>query len=160
MRRADREVKDFSEIIKILDSCNTIHLALCLDNQPYSVPMNFGYIVDADNKLSIYLHGAKEGRKHTMLEQNPKISFSGVAFEKIVGDTDAQKYTTHYQSIIGEGKISIISDNDEKVKGLDLLMKHCGFKGQPSYPPQALEAVRVLKIEVEMITGKQNPKIG
>ncbi|MDR3049273.1 MAG: pyridoxamine 5'-phosphate oxidase family protein [Elusimicrobiota bacterium] len=156
MRRADREVKDFSEIIRILDGCNTIHLALCLDNKPYSVPINFGYIVEADNKLSIYLHGAKEGRKHTMLEQNPNVSFSGIAFEKFFGSDETQRYTTHYQSIIGEGKISIINALEEKVKGLNLLMKHCGFKESHSYPQQALEAVRVLKIEVETIAGKQN----
>ena len=66
MRRKDRAVKDFDEIIDILSRCKVLHLALISDGKPYSVPVNFGSIVSEENgekKLSVYFHGAGEGKK-------------------------------------------------------------------------------------------------
>lgn len=66
MRRKDREVKDFDEIISILDKCKVLHLAMISEGKPYSVPVNFGYIVrkeDGTKKLSVYIHGAGEYSK-------------------------------------------------------------------------------------------------
>ncbi|MDR2860444.1 MAG: pyridoxamine 5'-phosphate oxidase family protein [Elusimicrobiota bacterium] len=157
MRRADREVKNFDEIIKILDECQSIHIAFSLNDEPYSVPMNFGYEV-INEKLFIYLHGAKEGKKHDILAQNPKVSFSGVALCEIYEAPEAARWSTFYKSIIGQGQISVVQGEEEIIKGLDALMKHVGYKGASNYPPQVLEKVRVLKIEVSSITGKQHLK--
>ncbi|MDR3244267.1 MAG: pyridoxamine 5'-phosphate oxidase family protein [Elusimicrobiota bacterium] len=157
MRRSDREVKDFGDIIKILDDCSEIHLALSVNDKPYSVPLNFGYEVDG-GKLSIFIHGAKEGKKHDIIAQNQEVSFSGVSFAQFFKAEEAIRWSTYYKSVIGFGKISIVNSSQEKIKGLDLLMKHCGFTDTPSYPPQSLDAVRVMKIEVEEITGKQHNK--
>ena len=44
MRRKDREVLDFDEIIGILDKCKVMHLAMIREGKPYSVPVNFGYM--------------------------------------------------------------------------------------------------------------------
>ena len=42
MRRKDREITDFDEIMKIIDKCDTCRLALFDDEFPYIVPLNFG----------------------------------------------------------------------------------------------------------------------
>ena len=66
MRRKDREVKNFDEIIDILSRCKVLHLALISDGKPYSVPVNLGYTVtevDGSKKLTVYFHGAGEGKK-------------------------------------------------------------------------------------------------
>jgi nitroimidazol reductase NimA-like FMN-containing flavoprotein (pyridoxamine 5'-phosphate oxidase superfamily) len=157
MRRSDREVKDFGDIIKILDDCSEIHIALSANDKPYSVPLNFGYEV-SDGKLSIFIHGAKEGKKHDIIAQNQEVSFSGVSFAEFFKAQEAQRWSTYYKSVIGFGKISIVHSPQEKIKGLDLLMKHCGFTGSPSYSAQALDSVRIMKIAVEEITGKQHNK--
>lgn len=64
MRRKDREIKEFDEIIDVLSRCKVLHLALISDGKPYAVPVNFGYAVsesDGRKKLAIYFHGAGEG---------------------------------------------------------------------------------------------------
>ena len=38
MRRKDREITDFNEIMKIIDKCDTCRLALFDDDFPYIVP--------------------------------------------------------------------------------------------------------------------------
>jgi nitroimidazol reductase NimA-like FMN-containing flavoprotein (pyridoxamine 5'-phosphate oxidase superfamily) len=157
MRRADREVKDFDEICDILDKSQILHLALCDKNKPYSVPMNFGYEVK-DGKIFVYLHGAKEGKKHDILKVNDNVCFSGVSVAEIGKSEKAQNWTEFYKSVIAFGKISVIEDENEKIKGLDLMMRHYGFLQKALYPPESLKAVRVLKIAVDEITGKQHLK--
>ena len=71
MRRSDREIADKSEIIRIIEKCDVCRLALSQNNAPYIVPMSFGYEY-ADNKLTIYFHCAKEGRKLDIIRENPR----------------------------------------------------------------------------------------
>ena len=64
MRRKEREITDFEEIIKILDESNFLTLAMIKGTEPYSVPVNFGYKLDDDKKrIRIFIHGATEGTK-------------------------------------------------------------------------------------------------
>lgn len=59
MRRKEREITDFEEIIKILDESNFLTLAMIKGTEPYSVPVNFGYKLDGDRKtIQIFIHGA------------------------------------------------------------------------------------------------------
>lgn len=43
MRRKDREITDFDEMIKIIEKCDTCRLALNDEEYPYIVPLNFGH---------------------------------------------------------------------------------------------------------------------
>ena len=47
MRKADREIQDFSEIVEIVNSCQTVRMAMYADDFPYIVPLTFGYDVQA-----------------------------------------------------------------------------------------------------------------
>ena len=60
MTRREREVTDIGEIIKILDNAKVLHLGMVDGDEPYVVPMNYGYTLE-DGKLTIWLHGAKRG---------------------------------------------------------------------------------------------------
>ena len=59
--RREREVTDINEILSILDKAKVLHLGLVDGDEPYVVPMNYGYVME-DGKLTVYLHGAKVGR--------------------------------------------------------------------------------------------------
>jgi len=74
MRRKDREVLDFDEIIKIVDACEIVRLGLADGEYPYIVPVNFAYEA-AEGKLYLYIHGAMAGRKYELLRSNPHCSF-------------------------------------------------------------------------------------
>ena len=43
MRRMDRALKTPEEILRVLDGCETIRLALQSDTYPYVVPLSFGW---------------------------------------------------------------------------------------------------------------------
>ena len=62
MRRKDREITDFDEIMKIIAKCDTCRLALFDEEFPYIVPLNFGTDVE-NGELYLYFHGANVGTK-------------------------------------------------------------------------------------------------
>ena len=66
MRRREREITDEAAIRDILDKAGVLHLGLSDDGQPYVVPMNYGYRLEK-GKLTLYLHGAREGYKYEVL---------------------------------------------------------------------------------------------
>ena len=48
MRRKDREVKGFEDIIKIMEKCDVCRIALNNDGYPYILPLNFGLKVEEE----------------------------------------------------------------------------------------------------------------
>ena len=66
MRRKDREITDFDEMMKIIAKCDTCRVAMFDETFPYIVPLNFGTDVE-DNQLYLYFHGAKIGKKIDLL---------------------------------------------------------------------------------------------
>ncbi len=165
MRRKDREVKDYEQIIDILSRCKVLHLALISEGKPYSVPLNFGYVVEDDadtKKLSVYFHCASEGKKLTAIKENPDVCFSAESLAEADGDKEnACTWTCYYESVIGFGKAKVLTDSDERAKGLDAIMLHHGFKipaGIKKIAYNAMELARtaVVRIEVDEITGKHH----
>lgn len=65
MRRADRQVTDLSAIRAILQSEMHLHLGMCDGEQPYIVPMDYGYELTDSGVLTLYLHCADEGKKRS-----------------------------------------------------------------------------------------------
>ena len=72
--KREREVTDMQEIISILDKAKVLHLGLVDGDEPYVVPMNYGYTME-DGKMTVYLHGALQGRKLDVMRVNPKVFF-------------------------------------------------------------------------------------
>ena len=153
MRRVDREVVGLLNILSILDKCDVIRLGLCVDNKPYIVPMNFAYEV-VDDKVSLYLHSATEGRKMDMIAQNSKVCFEADCSYTTLKDDIACRWSAEYESVMGEGSITILVEKNQKVHALDVLMKRYGFEGNPQYDSHELSAVSVLCVSVSAITGK------
>ena len=169
MRRNDRAVTTKPEILDILTRCEVMRLGLCANNRPYVVPMNFG-IEDTvgaihesplpeghDNAgLAIYFHCATQGRKLDILAQNPNVCFEADCSLRVVEKETACSWTAQYESVIGEGIVTILTDPAAKTHGLDCIMQKYGFQGMPTYSPEALARVCVLRLDVTEICGKRN----
>lgn len=78
MRRADREIKDFDEIIQIIKKCDVCRIAMNDGEFPYIVPLNFG--VDVQGKqVYLYFHGALEGKKIDLMKKIQKSLLKWIA---------------------------------------------------------------------------------
>jgi nitroimidazol reductase NimA-like FMN-containing flavoprotein (pyridoxamine 5'-phosphate oxidase superfamily) len=150
MRRSDREITDFDEIIDVLRRADTIRLGLHDEPYPYIVPLSFGLEV-ADGKIALYFHGAKEGLKHDLIAKNPHVCVEADIFHSYV--ETAKSVTTEYESVIGFGVCERIIGFDD-ARGLDTLLTHCGFDGF-AYDRAVLDVTAVYRVALERVTGKR-----
>lgn len=125
------EITDEKIIKNILDNAKYGTLAICYDNKPYSLPINF---VEFNNE--IYFHGSKKGRKIDILKNNQFASFSVVESYSMIQsyfsshDELACPATHFFKSVIIDGKIEFIENYDVKVEALSKLMEKLQKEGQ------------------------------
>ena len=155
MRRKDRKVTDMTKIKMILDRCQYMRLGFNDDGEVYIVPVNFGYTYE-NERIFIYFHGAQEGRKVELMKKNPYVGFEMDTSYRLVEADVACEYTAYFQSIIGNGNITILTDIEEKRKGLQIVMGHNSGKNDWEYPENMLKAVGVFKLEVTALTCKEH----
>lgn len=155
MRKREREITEPSEILAILDECKILHLGLSDGDQPYVVPLNYGYLLE-DGKLTFYLHGATEGYKYEVLQKNPKVSFAMECGVIPFEGTAACQYGMSYRSLMGKGTAKLVTDTDEKQLGLSILMKTQTGKDF-SFNEKLVSIVNVIKITADSYSAKKRP---
>lgn len=151
MRRTDREVTEFNDIIAIMEKCDVCRLALNNDGYPYILPLNFGMEVK-DNRIILYFHGATEGTKYELMEKDNRASFEMDCEHLLVTDEEHGNCTMNYESVIGQGHIEMLSD-DEKFDALCILMKHY-HQEEFAFNKTVMPKTKVFKLVVEQVTGK------
>ncbi len=153
--RREREVTDPAQILDILNRAKIVHIGLVDGDEPYVVPMNYGFTMD-EGKLTLYLHGAKKGRKLDVIQANPKVFFSMECdVHPFEGDI-ACRYGTAYASVMGSGTAAILEDSAEKCEALSLFMKT--QTGQDfTFDDKMASIVSVIKIEAAYYTAKYRP---
>ena len=150
MRRKEKQIEDQETLNEILSQAVICRVALFDEEYPYIVPMNYGY---ADGAL--YFHSATEGKKLDLIRKNNKASFEIEKSHEIIKHEVSCKWSTRFCSIIGRGTFEIISDFEEKKKGLDIIMQQHG-KAENEYNDKLVDRVMILKLSIVEMTGKQS----
>lgn len=154
------QILDKDVIHSILEEASYGTLALCKDNIPYSLPINF-----VQYKDEIYFHGAHKGKKIDMMKHNTHACLSVVEDYSLLpsyfsNDTgDACPATHLYQSVIIQGQIQFIEEYDYKAEILEALMQKLQKEG--NYVPlsherykKAINATCLFKLIPSQIQGK------
>ena len=148
-------VTDPEQIRHILDSGKVLHLGLSVNDEPYVVPMNYGYTME-DGKLVIYLHSAVKGKKLEMVQTNPRVCFNidcdRMPFE---GRVPCQ-YGMVYSSILGRGTAALVEDPEDKMEAMSILMKTQTGKDF-TFNERLVSIVSVIRIDVTEYTAKHRP---
>ncbi len=153
MRRHDREITSWDEILQVIEGCDVCRLALNdEEGYPYILPLNFGMKAEGQS-VTLYFHGANAGRKYRLIEQDCRASFEMDRGHRLVLDDETGNCTMSYESVIGRGKLSILPA-EEKLEALELLMAHYR---QPDFPfhHDVIPRTVVMKLEVVQLTGKR-----
>ncbi len=153
MRRKDREITELNKICEVMEKCICLHLGLNDNGKVYIVPLNYGYVLK-DEIFTIYFHGARDGRKVDVIKNKPVVGFEMECGCELRKNSIACDHTMCYQSIIGEGKASIIDDLEEKKMALNRIMLHNTGKDDWNFPEAMLRQTNVFRIEVENISCK------
>ena len=150
MRRKDKEITDINEIEAIIKRATHCHIGLTDDDEPYVVPVNFGY-----ERNALYFHGALEGRKVELIQKNNKVCFEMDTDVELVKSESGCDWGMKYRSVIGMGRAHILENDEEKLHSLRLIQRHYA-EGDTSIPKSKLDSVMVVKIEITSITGKKS----
>ena len=155
LTKRERQVTDPQQILHILDTGKVLHLGMAVDNEPYVVPMNYGYQME-DGKLVLYLHSAVQGKKLDMLRANSKVFFEiDCDLMPFEGRVPCQ-YGLVYSSIMGRGTARIVDDVEEKKQAMTILMKTQTGKDF-TFEDRLVSIVAVIRIDVAEYTAKHRP---
>ena len=154
MRKAKKEIKNKAQIDEILANAHVGRLGtMGKDGYPVIKPLNF---VHTDEY--IYFHSAMEGEKIDDILRDNRVCFEvdvPLRYVKAKGDPCRAFY--HYRSVILKGRAEIIEDSEEKRMAMKALMeKYQPGGGYDDFTKEKLAITAVIRIAIEVITGKED----
>lgn len=151
MRRKEREITSKEEMDKIIAQTNVLYLAMSDGDAPYVVPVNFGY-----DGSSFIIHGAPEGTKIDILKKNPKVALTlAIDISIIPGDIPFNWYT-NYKSICAKGIARFLTDPDERLVAMKLLMKTIAGHDDFDFSVGCMNHTALIEIIPDVMTGKRH----
>lgn len=153
LRRSSRAAT-VSEATEFLREAVVGHLGTVgSDGWPYVVPVFFAFTGDA-----IYIHSALQGHKLENIAHNPRVCLQ--VEELLALHCPARspcKATAYYRSAVAYGIARVVESTDEKVAALrEITKKYLGSE----HPIDDTEACCVIRIDVELVTGKVHTRQG
>jgi len=144
------EITDINEIEEIIKKAVCCRLGLVDGDKPYIVPLSFGY-----QRNTLYFHGALEGRKVELIKKNNQVCFEIDSNVEVVKDEEPCHWTMKYKSVIGTGRAFIVENDEEKSRGLSLIVRHY-TSGKFTFPKPELDPVLVVRVNIESLSGRQS----
>ncbi len=149
MRRSERRIEDPAEVSEVLEKARTLVLGIADEEAPYLVPLCYGHEADR-----LYIHSGPGGTKMELLARSPMVSFAAVEEPVIRGGPASCSFSARSRSVVGYGRARVVTDPEERVRGLDAIMRH--YAPPPySYDPGKLEKTVVLAIDIRAMQGKR-----
>lgn len=154
MRRNDREITDYSEILEIMRKCDSCGVAFFNEKYPYIVPLNFG-VTFMNHEFRLYFHGVAVGTKMELLKKNPNVAFEMDCSHRLILDDDvACRSTMEFESVCGNGTMKILSQ-DKKIEALQILMNQYQSGKKHEFSDNDLKKIEVMELVVDEISGKR-----
>lgn len=156
MRRKDKEINDFDEMIKIIRKCDSCVIALNDDGFPYVVPLNFGLDIEGD-QVYLYFHCAMEGKKLDLIRKDNRVTFEMDCEHNFILYEERMSCTMGYASVIGHGTMEFVS-NEDKLKSLKILMRQYHAEDF-QFNEKMANVTTVLRLKVSDMIGKRRNNI-
>jgi nitroimidazol reductase NimA-like FMN-containing flavoprotein (pyridoxamine 5'-phosphate oxidase superfamily) len=160
VRRRDRAVTDEGWIKAFLHSGAWGALATAAEGQPFIHARLYVYDEDAQ---AIYMHAGLQGRTRSNLERDDRVCFSVSEMGRLLPDEDAAEFSLEYAGVTVFGRGVVVEDDEEKARGLQLLMDKYAPHLEPErdYRPanqEETDRTSVFRIDIESWSAKKNEK--
>lgn len=138
-----------TQVEQVIRKAVYCQVAFSVDDQPYVVPMNYGYTDGC-----FYLHSKPTGKKLDMLKANSKVGFNLQSIaEPWHNHEKAEQCSMRYVSVVGSGIAIIIENPDEKRKALDIIGRQYNLPTD-EYSDKLLQSLALIRLEVTEMNGK------
>ncbi len=156
MRRKEKEVKDHTEMVRVLMAARYVTVAMCDEDGPYLATLTHGY--DAARN-AIYFHCAEDGRKVDVLKRDGRVWGQAlVDLGYAEGRCDHLYETTQFR-----GKVQFIQDPAEKRHALEVLIRKNEKAPDKVMAEQitddSVRRVNLGRIDIDLMTGKRSAKV-
>jgi uncharacterized protein len=151
VRRKDREITEPDEMHQVLKATKYVTIALCMKGEPYLVALSHGY---DKTRNCLYFHCASEGKKLIYAKANPQVWGQAVLDFGVTQECDYSYSSVHFS-----GKLSLISDLNEKKHALEVLIRQVSLDPEAKLTkikPEKLESTTMGRIDINYISGKSN----
>ncbi len=120
--------------------------------QPYGVPINYVY---DDTMNVLYFHSKRQGHKIKAIHHDGAAHFSVVLSEKVMPHI----YTTNYESIFLRGRVTEVTDDEERMRALLLLCARLApneLSRRDEVIKNGWSRVAILRFDIDTMSSKIN----
>ena len=153
MQNRERELTDMGEVWAVIERGKYATLSLCRGNEPYVVTLNYG--LDPQSK-ALYFHCALKGLKLEFVRENSRACGTVIVDRGYLMSKCSHAYT----SVVFWGRMTIITDAEEKRHALAVMIDH--LEDDPDAVKERLlkkegvtDGVGILKLNIETVSGKK-----
>ena len=160
MRLPIQEIKDLNVIREFLKENRFMMLSVVDGEGPYTVPLNYGFVLEEDGELNLYVHTSKGGRLYEVLHRSDlqkgvKASFAIAVMNGVLESIKgACEWDISYRSVIGEGTLTELLDREEKSEALSVLMESFGAGRDFKFP--RIDGTIVYRIHIDDYSMKRS----
>ena len=161
MRRRDR-AKDDEWIRAFLEAAPFGFLATVADGRPF---LHANLFVYDESAHALYFHTARTGRTRSNLDEPAPVTFSAGVMGRLLPAAEALEFSVEYASVVVFGQGSVVTDEDEAYRALQLLLDKYAPHLRPGedYRPTTSEELgrtAVYRVDVEAWSGKEKAPPG
>lgn len=155
MRRVDRDYTDTPGIPeRVVAEAEVLHIALPVEGGvPYIVPLCFGHEKRKDGGWTFWFHKAGAGRANDIIGSSCVCGFSLETGCSLFMDDAKRTCNMDYGSMVGEGVVSLVTDEEERLRGIRLLMEHYGRAGYP-VEMRSMPVIKVYRLDTTRVSVK------
>jgi len=159
MRRSDRAIEDEAWIAEFLQQAPFGVTASVVDGLPQVNTNLFAY---DPGRHAIYYHSSSEGRTYAAVHAGARVAFTAARMGHILPAPTARGFSVEYESVVAYGQAQAVSDEQEMVHGLQLVMDKYAAHLEPGRhyrPPDAgqLGGVAVYRLDISRWSAKRRP---
>ena len=118
-REAERGSHDFELACKVLDAGKICHVGFTVSEQPYVVPMAYARL-----GKQLLIHGSVASRLIKNLADGLPCCVTVTHFDGLVYARSSFNSSMNYRSVMVFGTAKLVTDPDEKNKGIQALVDH------------------------------------
>jgi hypothetical protein len=162
IRYQGKAVDDDAWITEFLAEQETGVLGLVDGDAPHLVTQLFVY---DDAERAIFLHGARAGRAHGLVDdgEDPQACFTTSEMGRFIPAEEPVNFTVEYGSVVAYGPISLLADATEKRRVLEQFMAKFAPQLSPGedyeeMTEESIDRTAVYRLDVESWSGKRGWK--